>query len=557
MSKISFNASRSEDNDRTWMEQLLSRSPCPILRVSKEGKVLYANEAAALLMKLNDTRPGNEVPLEIGKFVRKALRQQSPCKLKLKGKNRNYFLMFSPVGEEYVHIYGLDSFGPDSCCPDPCGSSLTSGYSAFSSASLASLTYLTSPFSFSPGNPWESESELPLGTERQSEKALKMQKMLWTAINNSPAVVFFWRNEDKWPAEFVSENVTQFGYTVEDFISGNVLYGDIIHREDIDRVCAGLQRCIEEDCDDFKMEYRIFTKDGELRWVDERTFIQRDSKGNAIHLQGVVVDISERKAAEKALEKAENFRKKEIHHRIKNNLQVISSLLDLQAEQFKDKKVVEAFRESESRVISISLIHEELYKSGNLETLNFSSYLHKLTEDLFQAYDARDSGIRLNMDADSVFMGVDTAVSLGIIINEMLINSLKYAFPVGSRGDIRISLLKENPGGAVTPKEKNTSSTPSSKACVGESAGIGSSGSGSISSGASSGAYEYFKLVYADNGKGLPENIDVKNPGTLGLQLVNTLVEQLEGELDLERSGGTKFTIRFRAKTLSHEALTS
>ena len=137
-------------------------------------------------------------------------------------------------------------------------------------------------------------------------------------------------------------------------------------------------------CDGFKMEYRDFTKEGEMRWVDERTFIQRDEDGRATYFQGVVIDINERKVAEEALARAEQIRKKEINHRIKNNLQIVSSLLDLQAEKFSDKKIIEAFKESENRIVSMSLIHEELYESGNLDILDFSSYIRKLTTDLMQ-----------------------------------------------------------------------------------------------------------------------------------------------------------------------------
>ncbi len=360
--------------------------------------------------------------------------------------------------------------------------------------------------------------------------ALEVQKVLWTVINNSPAVVFVWRNEENWPSEFVSENVSQFGYSVEDFTSGRVLYGNIIHREDFDRVCADLARCIDEGYESFKMEYRIFTKEGALRWVDERTFIQRDAEDNATLLQGVVIDITERKVAEEALAKAEQLRKKEINHRIKNNLQIVSSLLDLQAEKFSDERVVEAFRESENRVVSMSLIHEELYESGDLDSLDFSSYIRKLIADLLRSYNVGSSEIRLHLDVNRVFLGVDTVIALGIIINELFTNSLKYAFQAGTRGEIHIALLREGDGGNEKPgKARVSAKFPNS-----------------------SGMYKRFVLVFSDNGKGFPEEIDFRKPDTLGLQLVNALVEQIEGELDLEREGGTKFTIRFRDKDPYH-----
>jgi PAS domain S-box-containing protein len=115
--------------------------------------------------------------------------------------------------------------------------------------------------------------------EKALRKSLEMQKMLKTIINKSPSVAFLRKNTEDWPVDFVSENVTQFGYSVEDFLSGNIHYGNIIHREDIQAVVESLARSVREGYDSFEMEYRIFTGDGSIRWVEERTFIQRDSKG--------------------------------------------------------------------------------------------------------------------------------------------------------------------------------------------------------------------------------------------------------------------------------------
>lgn len=138
--------------------------------------------------------------------------------------------------------------------------------------------------------------------EKALRKSIEMQRLLKTIINKSPAVAFLWKNMENWPAEFVSENVTQFGYTVKDFISGNILYGNIIHKDDIKAVTENLARSIREGYDSFEMEYRIFTGDGNIRWVEERTFIQRDVKGDVTHFQGIVVDVTERREAQEMLE---------------------------------------------------------------------------------------------------------------------------------------------------------------------------------------------------------------------------------------------------------------
>ena len=228
----------------------------------------------------------------------------------------------------------------------------------------------------------------------------------------------------------------------------------------------------------------------------------------------LLTDITKRKEAEEALANIEVARKKEIHHRIKNNLQVISSLLDLQAEKFnnrediKDLEVLAAFRESQDRVKSMALIHEELYRGGGLDTLNFSSYIEELVENLFRTYRLGNDNLRLNVTLEeNIFFDMDTAVPLGIIVNELVSNSLKHAF-TGNEGEIRIRFCRE---------EKNDKTQES-----------------------------LFSLTISDNGKGIPDNIELENPGTLGLKLVGILVDQLDGNLELGRGQGTEFRISFR-----------
>lgn len=131
--------------------------------------------------------------------------------------------------------------------------------------------------------------------------ALEMAKELISVINKVPVTVFLWRPEKYWPAEFVSENIKEFGYTVEEFTSGKLLYGNIVHPDDLERVERELSRRIEEDYVDFSQEYRVLTRLGEIRWVEERTFIEADENGVVNYLKGIVLDITERKRKEKLL----------------------------------------------------------------------------------------------------------------------------------------------------------------------------------------------------------------------------------------------------------------
>ena len=251
-----------------------------------------------------------------------------------------------------------------------------------------------------------------------------------------------------------------------------------------------------------------------------------DITGKLVAISGIVRDVTERIKAEEALENLEIARKKEIHHRIKNNLQVISSLLDLQAEKFGNREfimnseVLEAFRESQDRVISMALIHEELHKSEGLDTLNISPYIEELAENLFQTYYLGNANISLNMDLEeNIFLDMDTAVPLGIIINELISNSLKHAFTEDEEGEIRIKFHREENGEHKKEGCKSTS----------------------------------FILTVSDNGIGLPENLDIEDIDSLGLQLVTSLVDQLDGELELKRNNGTEFTIRFTVTEINEQ----
>ena len=187
---------------------------------------------------------------------------------------------------------------------------------------------------------------------------------------------------------------------------------------------------------------------------------------------------------------------------------MISSLLDLQADKFEDEKVREAFREAQNRVISMALIHEELYKGEGTDTLDFSAYLRELAESLFQTYRLSSKNVSLCMNLEeNAFFDMDTAVPLGIIVNELISNSLKYAFTEKHQGVIQIKLCREE----MTNEMHNS----------------------------------LFSLTVSDNGKGLPENLEVACIESLGLQLVSTLVDQIDGELELKREQGTEFRITF------------
>jgi two-component sensor histidine kinase len=191
----------------------------------------------------------------------------------------------------------------------------------------------------------------------------------------------------------------------------------------------------------------------------------------------------------------------EIHHRVKNNLQVISSLLHLQSSQTADKQILGILRESESRVRSMALVHEALYRSPDLARVDFAEYIDHLTTDLFRSYGVNAQDITLKIDVQDVALDIDTAIPCGLIINELVSNALKHAFPDGRKGEVRVDFQAD--GG------------------------------------------DRLVLAVSDDGVGLLEDTDLQLTGTLGLQLVSTLTRQLGGDVELDGSSGTAVRIGF------------
>jgi len=246
------------------------------------------------------------------------------------------------------------------------------------------------------------------------------------------------------------------------------------------------------------------TRTGTPKWWDVVVTPILDAAGRPERLLSVARDITERKQAEERIEAALQEKEvflKEIHHRVKNNLQIISSLLNLQSRSIQDKQHLEILKDSQSRVRAMALIHEKLYQAKDLARINFAGYIRDLAANLFRSYKGKSDIITLKSNIDNVLVGIDAAVPCGLIINELVSNALKHAFPTDKKGEICISL----------------SSNPDRK----------------------------LVLVVSDNGVGLPTDLDFQNTTSLGLQLVSTLTAQLRGTVELNSNGGTEFKITF------------
>ncbi len=195
---------------------------------------------------------------------------------------------------------------------------------------------------------------------------------------------------------------------------------------------------------------------------------------------------------------------REIHHRVKNNLQIVSSLLNLQAGYITDKKILEVFKESQTRIRSMALIHEKLYQSRDLDKINFSDYIDSLIKDLFRTYRSQLNNVKIRCESGQIFLEIDQAILCGLIINELISNSIKHAFIDRNDGEIVVKLYNNE---------------------------------------------DNYQIMVVDNGIGFPKEIDIENTDTLGLQLITSLTSQMAGKLEITSNGGTSVQISFKSLT--------
>ncbi|MFA4876990.1 MAG: PAS domain S-box protein [Methanoregula sp.] len=306
-----------------------------------------------------------------------------------------------------------------------------------------------------------------------------------------------------------------------------------------ERLSSAVTRTLKNG-EPYILELEIIRPDGSTRWVNAYGDVNRDENKKVTGLHGMIQDITvhyaaaeltkafgenlEREVARKTSDLTDVNQRllveigiridaekqltqsvgqkeiliREVHHRVKNNLQIIISLLNLQSRYMTDEKTLAAFKESQNRVRAMALVHEKLYQSADLATIDLDNYLRFLGDNLFQFLGMSGKGITLNMDIRDIFLPIDTAIPMGLIINELISNSLKYAFPLGRTGEISIAIHRQD---------------------------------------------TTLSIRFKDNGIGIPEDFNWRNAESLGLRLVCSLVEQLDGTIELDRSSGTAFTI--------------
>lgn len=297
------------------------------------------------------------------------------------------------------------------------------------------------------------------------------------------------------------------GLSKEQLIGKNFTGLGIFPDEDATLQLENFTRAIKtQDVQAFQC--KIFNKKGNYSWIESK-LVPLEKNGVVNSVLVIATDVTERKSATDQLKDSlaeKEVLLKEIHHRVKNNMQIISSLLNLQSQHVDDDEVaVDVLKESQNRVKSMAMIHEKLYQSNDFTSIQFDNYIERLVKELFYSYHINQEQIKPVINVGDIVLNIETAIPCGLIISELISNSLKHAFHDEMKGKVIVSL----------------------QSCHDE------------------GYNNKYVLIVSDTGNGFPEDINFRNTESLGLQLVGSLVNQINGEITLDKSNGTAFKIIF------------
>jgi PAS domain S-box-containing protein len=278
---------------------------------------------------------------------------------------------------------------------------------------------------------------------------------------------------------------------------------NFVHPDDRDCILTSLQ-IANQTAKPYTEEFRIQPPSEKTRWLYLRKAPIFSDQGELIGYTGTVEDITKQKLAEEQI-KTSLYEKeallKEIHHRVKNNLQIISSLIYLQAQRIEDVSVRQIFEDSQSRISSMALVHDSLYRSQDFACVDLSEYVQMLTANLFQTYRIQPDLVKLSVDVDEgVVVSLDRAIPCGLILNELMTNALKHGFSNSQTGEITV-ILKSH--------------------------------------------HLAIYLIVENDGNGLPESFELQKIRSMGLRLVNALVNQLHGQFEVEKTAKTRFKVTF------------
>jgi PAS domain S-box-containing protein len=351
-------------------------------------------------------------------------------------------------------------------------------------------------------------------TERvQAEEALRQSEHRFQMMGEVMPLMFWMVSPDWQGVTYVSRAAeTVYGRSPEAFYANPSLWFESIHPEDRDHV---LEFYREHHGEATELEYRILRPGGAERWIRDVAAPLRDARGELVQLMGFGEDITERKRAQSQLQaslREKDVLLRELHHRVKNNLQVISSLIDFQCDALEDAGLATTLKDLLHRIRSMAFIHEHLHRFADLARVDVDDLVHSVVEKTLQAYGAQDRLVT-SVHVDPIRLAVDQVVPCGLALGELVSNVAKHAFPDQPRED------------SAAPHRLTVELRAHEPASI--------------------------SLSVSDNGVGLPPDLDWYDSPSLGLQLVDSLVQHLEGEATVERVGGTSVKITFPSGDLA------
>lgn len=312
-----------------------------------------------------------------------------------------------------------------------------------------------------------------------------------------------------------------YGKSVQEILDNPSLIQNLAVSEDQETVKKTWENIIENSLlsiyhpkvtRNWELEYKIELPNRHIRWIRQRAYLVYDRYGRVISIDGISTDVTKRREAEDKLFDSLQEKEvllKEIHHRVKNNLYIISGLLNLQSSYIEHEEVKNLFQDSQNRIQTMATVHEQLYQSDNLSEIDFAEYLEKLIGNLFLSYNSHQRGVKSITDLQSCHLHIETATPAGLLVNELVTNAFKHAFDDG-KGFVKVSLKVDS--------------------------------------------NQQMNLIVSDNGKGLPPQLNWEESPSLGLRLVRLLIQQLDGEIEVETSNkGTLFSIKFMPPISKHK----
>ena len=339
--------------------------------------------------------------------------------------------------------------------------------------------------------------------ERANEKLRASEERFALAVRGANDGIWDWNLQTH--EAYISPHWKEIvGYREDELPNLESALFDMIHPDDKPSANEAINRHLENG-EPYRVELRLRHKDGSYRWIVTRGEAVRDENGRPMRMVGAITDITARKRAEEQIKNSLQEKEtllKEIHHRVKNNLQIISSLLYLQSSALGDPVARQALRESQDRVRSMGLVHEQLYRSSNFSAVDFGEHLKELTANIAGSYGAMNPRVRVETELESVAVDLDLAIPVSLIFNEILTNAFKHAFPRERAGKIDVAFHRDGSDNLV--------------------------------------------LRVSDDGVGLPENLNWETAPSLGLKIVRNLTEQIHGELYAQSAADvTTFQLSF------------